>query len=294
MRSYGWRWTRTPYSGDGVVNIFWVSRAHQRDFASREAQNQPGAPFPSHSVRHADPFTSEWLRDLGVPATSGHTPGRNKELSRVCWNMPQVLRLVRAHWLVEIWELAAFPCGGVVMSSYANLTSIWLISRQYRVPVLPPATCPGHRQAGKRQSRSCESTDRRRPCFMTAVAPTQRRIPCNLGMGALQGRRTNAMLLYSVRGAPIHLNGNPRININPIPAPRTDGTCMVANATHALSRGLGAARASADQRLSAYEVGQWSSQMGIPPCVTLRPSPAKNTRIGKVSAGFYCQAALRP
>lgn len=40
------------------------------------------------------------------------------------------------------------------------------------------------------------------------------------------------LLLYSVRVAPIHLNGNPQTN--PILAARTDGTCMVADATQAL------------------------------------------------------------
>lgn len=115
-----------------------------------QTQKQPGAPFPSHSVRHADPFTSEWLRDLGLPATSGHTPGRNKERFRNCWDLLQVPRLARTHWMAEIWELAASPCGGAVMPSTANITPIWLISRQYRVPVLPPPPAPviGRRENG--------------------------------------------------------------------------------------------------------------------------------------------------
>lgn len=31
---------------------------------------------------------------------------------------------------------------------------------------------------------------------MAAFTPTQRRIPCNLGLEALQGRRSNAVYLY--------------------------------------------------------------------------------------------------
>lgn len=180
------------------------------------------------------------------------------------------------------------------MSSTANLTSIWLISRQYRVPILPPPPAP---VIGRRENGNLARVSR--PIGEDRVSWLHLRLP-NVAFHATSGwepckvaERTQCFL-YSVRGAPIHLNGNPRININPIPAPRTDGTCLVADATHALSRGLGAARARADQRLSAYEVGRWSRQMGIALCGTLRPSPAKNTRIGKVSAGFYCQAALRP
>lgn len=82
---------------------------------------------------------------------------------------------------------------------------------------------------------------------MAAFAPTQGSIVCNLGLGALQDRRTNAslLLLYSVRAAPIHLNGNPQGK--PILARRKHGTCMVADATYAWSRGLGAVGTRANQ-----------------------------------------------
>lgn len=169
-----------------------VSRTRQRKLASRQAQSQPCAPFPSHSIRHADPFASKGLRDFGLPATSGNYPRRCREWSCFFWELIHRPRLERARW-----------AGGHLKTSSASLcrdgfhchiTPILLISRQYRVPAHLPRASAG----GRRQSRSCESTDRRRPCFMAAVAPTQCRIPCNLGLGALQGRRTNTVYcLYS-------------------------------------------------------------------------------------------------
>lgn len=33
---------------------------------------------------------------------------------------------------------------------------------------------------------------------MAAFTPTQRRIPCNLGLGALQGRRSNAVYYFYI------------------------------------------------------------------------------------------------
>lgn len=129
-----------------------------------------------------------------------NSPGQNKELCRQVWGMLQPQSLVRARPVRRSRRLAACCYAGTVLNGDVLIA----ISHPYfSYPIIyrPPF---GHRHTARRQSRSLVSTDRTRPCFMAAFAPTRRRIPCNLGLGALQGRRiqyTSISILFSVRAA---------------------------------------------------------------------------------------------
>lgn len=79
MHSYGWRWTRTLVVAMELSIAAGSSGLIREILCIQGSSESTWRTFYESQRIHADPFTSEWLRDLGLPATSGHTPGRNKE-----------------------------------------------------------------------------------------------------------------------------------------------------------------------------------------------------------------------
>lgn len=194
MSPQGWRWKQTPSDGDEIVDCFCSLQC------SSERLRIQGNSAPTWRTIPESQCTSR--RSVRVRQAAGFwTASDQRESSWTTQGMIPYL-LLPASDSMSGTETVGGGEGVLETSSvslresrdgfHCDITPILLISRQYRVPAHLARASAG----GRRQSRSSESTDRRRPCFMAAVAPTQRRIPCNLGLGALQGRRTNAVYYF--------------------------------------------------------------------------------------------------